>query len=54
MKVLGIYLPQYHEVKENNEWWGQGYTEWNAVKMQGHYFGDITNPVHLSIIIIMI
>ena len=32
MKIICMYLPQYHEVKENNEWWGDGYTEWTAVK----------------------
>lgn len=32
MKALVMYLPQYYEVKENNEWWGNGYTEWTAVK----------------------
>ncbi|MRH41229.1 glycosyl transferase [Aquibacillus halophilus] len=32
MKILCMYLPQYHEIEENNEWWGEGYTEWTATK----------------------
>ena len=32
MKFWTLYLPQFYETKENNEWWGEGYTEWTAVR----------------------
>ena len=44
LKVVTMYLPQYHRIPENDVWWGDGYTDWTAVKAAEKYFKEQNQP----------